>query len=240
MADIRHARKMRDVFDAEFFVLRSPLLPFSEFLDWSQGISKPRADAQSLHEAWTNDVALLRSRLRSILERPEIAHALLVASPSLESGIEHWKRDPDSKKGLQAERALVRYFERMSSRPTPFGIFAGYSLGTVDRQSNVVSLDLPGREEYRTCTRLDFEYLFALTSALHRDTLLIKDFTYYPNSSLHRVADAWHFVESRLVEGELSYHLAKLAADDYLNAVLLRAQRGAGFAELAEAVLEKS
>ena len=243
MGHIRQGNNIQSAFDAKFFVLRTPLLPFDEFLNWSNRAKSsafhgPDADPQMFEEAWQADVLLLRRQLRSILERPEIVHALFVASPSLRSGIEHWRRDPSSKKGLQAERALVRYFERMSSRPTPFGIFAGYSVGEADRESSVVSLSLSGKEEYRTCTRLDFDYLFALTSTLHRDPALVRGLLYWPNSSLHRVSDAWHYVESRMVGGQRAYDLAKVAADEYLTAVLQQAQNGATFNDLVKIVLD--
>ena len=109
---------------ADFFVFRTPLLPAGELLDWSSGLTAQRlseigADRDRLEAAWNSDVQVLRERLRTFLMRAEVEHALFVASPSLRPGIAHWKRDPDSKKGLQAERALVRYFERMCTRSTP-------------------------------------------------------------------------------------------------------------------------
>lgn len=245
MAELHLDSGIQDRYQSEFFVLRTPLLPFDELLRWGNGLKsstcEDSADDIDFAEAWAADVQLLRSRLRSILERPEIVHALLVASPSLQFGIEYWKREPDSKKGLQAERALVRYLERMSSRPTPFGIFAGYSVGHAGCQSNAVSLNLRGQEEYRTSTRLDFEYLFALTSALRRDPALVKELQYFPNSSLHRVSDAWHCVESRIAaSSKRSYHLVKMPSDEYLECALERAQRGATFLELVEAILGQS
>jgi hypothetical protein len=45
-----------------------------------------------------------------------------------------WVEFPESKKGLQAERALTRYFMRMTGRSTPFGLFSGCSVGTMQRQ----------------------------------------------------------------------------------------------------------
>lgn len=227
-----------------FFVVRTPLLPFDEFLSWSQGIRSGAlcnqgAALADIEEAWAADVKLVRSRLRSVLDRPEIMHALFLASPSLANGISHWKQDPDSKKGLQAERAIVRYFERMSSRSTPFGIFAGYSVGWVEHESPATELRLQRRRAYQTCSRLDFDYLFAVTSALRSDPALAKELRYWPNSSLHRVDDGWHYVDSRVAKGGPSYHLVRVASDEYLNAALERAGNGATFQELVDAVLNQ-
>jgi hypothetical protein len=80
-------------------VPRTPLLPANELAAWSEGlqaakISDGETNAEAFEKAWQQDVQLLSSRLGKILDRPEIVHALYIASPSLVAGIEHWKRDP--------------------------------------------------------------------------------------------------------------------------------------------------
>ena len=109
------------------------------------------------------DRALLRRRLAALVARPEVREAIFVASPSLDEALEHWVRDPDSEKGRRVEWGLVRYLCRMASRPTPFGLFAGISLGRVAKQT---CLRIGGREANERHTRLDNDYLFALVQAL--------------------------------------------------------------------------
>jgi hypothetical protein len=225
---------------SQFFVLRTPLLPIEELTAWSEALTASRACepgscSERANVAWKDDVQVLRGRLRSVIDRPEILHALYVASPSLQSGIEHWKRDPDSKKGLQAERALVRYFVRMAYRSTPFGLFSGFSTGRVSEQSET-ALQLKPRSMYRLCCRLDFDYLFALTAALQDDPALAMELRFWPNSSLHKIADAWHYTESRLAGIGRTHHLVKVESDSYLESVIERAQNGATVLELIAAV----
>lgn len=234
-----------DLYESSFFVLRTPLLPFEELMLWGDGLKcsaayKVSQNGPVFSEAWVKDVNVLRERLRNVIDRPEVSHALFVGSHALQSGIDHWKRNPDSKKGLQAERAVVRYFERMASRPTPFGTFAGYSVGEVDQKFTSVHLYLEGREKYRVSTRIDFSYLFALTSTLRRDPLLARRLVYHPNSSLHRVPGGWHYVEFRAAGNEFSYHLVKMFGDEYLDGVLECAENGATFTELVRAILTRS
>lgn len=225
---------------SQFFVLRTPLLPIEELTAWSDALTASRAcepggDPERATVAWKDDVQVLRSRLRRVIDRPEILHALYVASPSLQAGIEHWRRNPDSKKGLQAERALVRYFVRMAYRSTPFGLFSGLSTGRVSEQSETV-LQLKPRAMYRLHCRLDFDYLFALTAALQDDPALEMELRFWPNSSLHKIADAWHYTESRLAGIGRTHHLVKVESDSYLEAVIERSQSGATVLELIAAV----
>jgi thiopeptide-type bacteriocin biosynthesis protein len=122
-----------------FFVFRTPLLPFEEVEAWSAGLAAPAAfaaaaaaGAEPLAAALAADRAMLRARLGALAERPEVREALFVASPSLAEALDIWRREPDGKKGRRAERALVRYFLRMASRATPFGLFSGCSTAVLE------------------------------------------------------------------------------------------------------------
>lgn len=238
-----HPALARELLHSGFFVLRTPLLPFQELMAWSGGLAAAQVwetaiGANAVENAWCHDVQTLRARLLAVVSRPEILHALYVATPSLQAGIEHWKKDPDSKKGLQAERALVRYFARMTTRSTPFGLFSGCSVGPVEGDSETTALRLPDRSKYRLCCRLDFDYLFALTTALRQDRAVEEELYYFPNSSLHKIGDAWYYVESRMSEEKRTHHQVKLGSDPYLEAVIATAQSGATISQLSNAVLQ--
>ncbi|MBV9761441.1 MAG: lantibiotic dehydratase [Acidobacteriaceae bacterium] len=225
-----------------FFVIRSPLLPFSELSAWGQGTGSRAlwlkgASDECMQQAWEQDARLLRERLLTIVQRPEIEHALYVASGSLQLGIDHWKSNPSDKKSLQAERALIRYFSRMAGRATPFGLFSGCSTGEVGcDESALADLSLAPQRHYRLSCRLDFDYLDALTSALQRDRTIAEALHYWPSASLHRIGNSWHYLESRVVGLNRSHHLVKVEADRYVNAVLGAASSGATLAQLAELI----
>ncbi|HVT60596.1 MAG TPA: lantibiotic dehydratase [Thermoanaerobaculia bacterium] len=228
-----------------FFVLRTPLLPFEEIEAWSAGLAAPQAaaggDPAALAAAVAADRELLRARLRALLERPEIFEALFVASPSLVDGLEIWRQQPDSKKGLRAERALVRYFYRMGSRPTPFGLFSGCStalLGGDGDGARPTQLRLAARPRYQRHTRLDMDYLFALCEELERDPGLRRELRYRPNSSLYRAAGRLRYAEARLDDKKVrSHHLVAVETTSYLEETLGRARGGAVAGELEEALV---
>ena len=182
-----------------FFALRSPLLPFEELSSWCGGLEAAHASvdvgAQVIDEVLQRDRDELRSRLREIVNRPEVGDALFVASPSLDESLVHWRDVPESERGQRVERALVRYFSRMCSRPTPFGLFAGCSVGTIGEKTR---LEIGGRESYRRHSQLDTEYLDALVRALLRESSLSKTVVFFPNESLYEVSGRLRYVESRI------------------------------------------
>ena len=215
-----------------FFVFRTPLLPFEELAAWGEGLAAGTALDERLPEALAADRATLRSRLRGLCARPEVREALFLASPSLSEGLELWQAQPDSKKGLRAERALVRYFFRMTARATPFGLFSGCSLGPIDPQPEASTrLALGPRSAYERHTRLDMDYLFALCEDLGKDPALRRELLYRPNSSLYEAAGRLRYAEARLVRKVRSHHLVAVERTDYLDATLAAAQ-GARIADL--------
>ncbi|MBU0755865.1 MAG: lantibiotic dehydratase, partial [Planctomycetes bacterium] len=223
---------------AGFFFLRTPLLPFDVLKSWGDGVrsSAQINDALEREETYEADKSLLRERLGRRLESAEIREALFIASPSLNGSFKSWADDPESEAGRKLERAVVRYFLRMAGRATPFGLFAGGSLGRVD--STKTRLILASLNEYRRHTRLDMDYLSTLAATLAEEDDIKYTLDYFPNSSLYRAADRVRYAEARRLEKTRSYHLVAADCTEYLEAVLKRAENGAPPDELAKAVVE--
>jgi thiopeptide-type bacteriocin biosynthesis protein len=209
-----------------FFALRTPLLPFDELLTWGEGLAAPSAvnDPARLEEALASDRARLRARLRDLVSRPEIREALFVASPDLDARLDACLREPDSEAGQKMERALVRYFARMAGRPTPFGLFAGCSVGTIGAATR---LTLAGRSQYRRHTRLDMDYVVALAQALARESAVQPHLAVFPNSSLYATPGRICYAEVRRNGKGWTHHKVALASSAYLEATLERARLGA-------------
>ena len=222
---------------AGFFVLRSPLLPFSEFVMWGEGLEAVArvGVGAGLEEALVRDRDRLRERLAQFAARPGFREAVFIASPSLEAALESWRRDPESKPGRKAEQSLVCYFSRAAARPTPFGLFAGCTTGTVGKRTRLWLSDagLYGRH-----TRIDMDYLWTLSEALERDSALRDGFLYWPNSSLYEVGDRLHFAEAVQAENGRSYRLVAVDKTPYLIATLERARAGERLDVLAAALVD--
>lgn len=219
----------------EFFVLRTPLLPFGAMTSWSQGLAAPAhwQDPAALGEAIARDRASLRERLDETVSSAAFRDAVYIASPDLEAAIDGWRKDPDSERGLRAERSLVAYFLRAAARPTPFGLFAGCTTGTVRDRTQ---LRLPGREHYRRHTRLDMDYLWRLAMAVARDPVLRASLTYRPNSSLYERGDRLLFLAAGQGPAGRSYQLVAVGKTPYLMKTIERAREGARLGVLADAL----
>ncbi|MCC6129846.1 MAG: lantibiotic dehydratase [Acidobacteria bacterium] len=160
-----------------------------------------------------------------------------MASPDLESALEHWLRDPDSEKGERAERAAVKYFSRMSGRATPFGLFAGGCTGLLGEKTRLV---LAPRETSKRHSRLDMDYLFVLSEAINGDHALRSSLGFRLNSTLYRAGERYRYVESRVHKHERTYHLVAVEATPHLQKILERAERGARLEDLAASLVDEN
>ena len=230
---------MKDFVPADFFAFRTPLLSFDELQSWSAGLQASSAlnDFNSLEKALAEDRERLRIRLEEILSRPAVREALFIASPDLDEAFNVWVwlREPKTKRVQGLEHALVRYFIRMAGRSTPFGLFAGCSIGSFGDKTDLVLEDC---SKYQRHTRLGMDYLSTLTQELGRDRALRNILVYRPNSSLHRVAGRVRYVASQMKDKERSFHLVTAEDTDYLIATITRAENGATFETLASALVD--
>lgn len=230
-----------DFHPSELVVLRTPLLPFEEVEGWSAGLLSPgyqgdegQGDEAGLAEALAHDRKLLRERLRALIQRPEVREALALTSPDLLAGLRHWQQAPESRKGRRAEHALVRYLLRMASRPTPFGLLAGWTTGALGERTR---LELAERGSYRRHSRLDMFYLFWLWDLLRRHPGLRAEALFRPNSSLYEAAGRLRYAEARQYLHVRRYHLVAVESFDALEETLDRARDGARLRDLADALV---
>jgi lantibiotic biosynthesis protein len=223
---------------ATFFVFRTPLLPISEWTGWSDGLSAPSAvgrgsDEAALADAVAADKTLLLNRLRIAIARPELRQALFLAAPGVDRELERLGStgEPDGK----LRRTLVRYFARMTGRATPFGSFAGCSLGRTGGASRLCTVSMA---QWRTFTTLDIGFLHGVTNRLRQAETTHPCLRVRTNPTIYRVGDRLRYVEIRSDPETMlrSYHLSAVVSTSAIDAVLDRAAQSATLAELGETV----
>lgn len=221
-----------------FFVLRTPLLPRSVLDDLAGGLAAPDSHPDDLDAALARDRRSLAERLRALALDPVVREALFVSSPSFDEALGAWLDEPSASRAHDVPETLYRYVARMAARPTPFGLFAGWTTGALAAHTR---LELVPRARYRRHTRLDVHYLAAVCDALRGDPSVRAALTYRPSTGLYpiggslRVAEAHDDPETR----EHGFDLISVESSPHLRATLERASRGARREELI-AALERS
>ena len=79
---------------------------------------------------------VLESDFRNLLQNKTFKEALFLASPELVTQIQKWENQEilDEKKKERLELAVLKYFTRIATRCTPFGLFASCSHGSFSGQ----------------------------------------------------------------------------------------------------------
>jgi hypothetical protein len=175
---------------ASFAVLRTPLLPTDAWFAWSDGLRyrTEAAASGSIAAALQFDLALLRRRLRQWAALPAVREAVLVASPSLDESLDDWLRGDPETPSPRVERALIRYFSRMCTRPTPFGLFAGCTFSDVGARTALMLAPMSG---YQRRTLMDAGVAFEWLSVQLRQATTSADVRFVPNSTLSRSPDSF-------------------------------------------------
>ncbi len=177
------------------------------------------------------------NKLKDLISKPIIREAIYIASHELHIETEKYLNneinDPKRKKKL--EHALLRYLIRMSYRCTPFGLFAGCSLG---KFTNETKVSLNSINKYSRHTRLDMHYLCNLSNDLSKDNNNREFFKYYPNTSLYSVADQLRYVEYKNKNNSKNHFISSVSNSVYLSKVLEKASKGAYIKDLADALID--
>src|SRR5690606_30973586 len=157
-----------------------------------------------------------------------------IASPTLDEALAGWQRgELDTDAERKAVCALYRYVSRMASRATPFGLFAGSSIGRLTRETN---LGLAAAAAQWRHTTLDSCLLFELLEVLAADPAHRQTAIFQPNYGLYRAGGRLRYAETSIdaASASMGYTLVSVERDEYLDAIVARAEPGATVAELVE------
>lgn len=125
----------------------------------------------------------------SIAKSPAIHEALLIASTALVEAMAH-HQNISAKKQEQLRGSILRYIIRMSSRTTPFGIFAGVAQVAIDNSTNIYLSPIAG---HRHRTRPDMEWLQSFIETLEKDPAIRQDLVYTYQHNAVRIGNRYHF-----------------------------------------------
>jgi class I lanthipeptide synthase len=220
-----------------FFVLRTPTLPWDHIEKWCDGLVAARTfeEGGSLESSLRMDKILLRNRLRKIIRRPEVWGALYLASPSLIARSHRWLEGDDSEEAVRVEPAIVRYFMRMAGRATPFGLFAGTSVGVV---RDFTRLHVPTLATHVRHTRLDMDVVLNLTERLSKRAELCEELRWCPPILAYGSSGRLRYYESRSSNRSRVYRVVDVDRTPYLDAALdfVRRKGAATMREIAEEI----
>ena len=173
--------------------------------------------------------------LKQFLDNPTFTEALYLASPVLFKESINWKNDrvTDPKKLIKIPISLGKYYLRMCSRCTPFGLFAG--CGVIE-WSEETSLTLAF--ETKRKTRLDMHFAGALAQKLAEIPDIKSSLKFFPNSSFYQVGEEIRYIEYSYVDGKRKHQITAITWSDYIQLVLDLCKFGNTIKEIVPNLIE--
>ncbi|MCX6317708.1 MAG: lantibiotic dehydratase [Bacteroidetes bacterium] len=194
-------------------VLRTPAMPFISFID--------------------------EAMVDALPDNANFMEAVYLASPVLHAECLRWRRGEltDAKEITKIKLSLTKYYQRMYSRCTPFGLFSGCSV--VQWEKGNTGIELPPDHCSRS-TRLDMHYLCALGQHISSLPGIREQLKYYPNNSHYKMGEELRYIEYRYVKGKRMHQISSVLYSEYLQWVLSCAAAGARIPSLIHMLEEKA
>jgi class I lanthipeptide synthase len=202
------------------YILRTPLCSFSFYKNLTKGID------------------ISNEKLKNICKDQIIMEALFLASPSFFTELEKWldgkmNNDKDSEK---IKISLLKYLSRMSSRCTPFGLFAGTCVGSFSDKTNIT---LEKNKKNLRHTRLDMNYLVALAQDLAKKEYIKKQILFNPNTSIYIIGDQLRYIEYTYINGARHHKIVAVENSEYIQRIIKLSKNGASYHQLCSSLIDQ-
>lgn len=204
----------------EKYVVRTPMLSHKNF---KERISKNEISDQELKEICFN---------------PVFQEAIYLASPNLYEELYQWlhsKKQLSEKQNQKLINTILKYYSRMSTRCTPFGLFSGVGLGefTNDERSDLFNL------EKTRDTKLDMHFLVALSQWFVKIDNIRNRLLFSPNNSIYKIGDKIRYIEYEYVEGKRDYIVSSAPASKELESVLDFSKQGKTLGQIVDVLVNE-
>ncbi len=164
-----------------------------------------------------------------------LQEALYLSSPELfyevKKGIENEKLD--EKKILTLSKFLIR----SSSKCTPFGLFAGISVGNL-KNTDLKKIEIGDISSHQRTTKFDMKFLCQLYGNIMSKYDARYKMTYTTNNSIYQVGNKYRYVEYKYSDGEKSHFITSVEYSEYLEKIFNACKNGLKFENLIIEIYE--
>lgn len=194
------------------YILRTPSFPLSYYTNL--------LNEYTLHKAIAS------------LEDSFFKESMLLASPELLGLLEKLKENPQNFAAEKKEaltHTLLKYRARISSRATPFGLFAGCTVGHFAEETNI---QLQPHTKFERFTQFDMQFWIGFLKTIETQDNIRSVLRYYPNNSMYAFGDFYRFIEYKYDNKKREHSISALRKTDLLTQLLEHCKTGATIASM--------
>ncbi len=163
--------------------------------------------------------------LRELWSNSYLKESIFLASPELYNRLEVFfeGKITDSAKKERLKYAFLKYIARVSTRCTPFGLFAGVSVGDF-RKETLIEINF--HLKHKKQTRFDMDFLLSLLNYISNISNIKNQLLFFPNNTLYLVANHYRYLEYQLEGTKKIYTIEGVEASSYLKKIIKKAKAG--------------
>jgi thiopeptide-type bacteriocin biosynthesis protein len=204
---------------SDFFLLRSPISPLSDFFKNSSEQVK--------------DIQQLREQIHKYFEKPEINEGLFLSSSALFENFISWcSPDKLATQISKLDISYYKYYLRSVYRCTPFGTYAGITTGSISKLDTVLQLG----NKLKRRVKLDIGYLYEVTKKITNESNVNSLLRIYSNNTIYRVANEYRYINYTFNEEEKVFSLNSIDYTPLLERTIQIALQGIKFDELVSQI----
>ncbi|MDC8098434.1 lantibiotic dehydratase family protein [Chryseobacterium rhizosphaerae] len=181
------------------------------------------------------------SELKKVCNDPVFQEAIYLASPNLYDEINKWlssEKQLSSKEYQKLKQTILKYYSRMSTRSTPFGLFAGVGLGKFGPEApNIFSNDQHSTDNLLRDTRLDMYFLVSLAQHFAQPPEIRNRLLFFPNNSIYKVGKRIRYIEYQYAGGKRDYIISFAPLSNELQQILDFSKQGKTIQQIAEILI---
>ncbi|MEJ5105373.1 lantibiotic dehydratase family protein [Chryseobacterium sp. MYb328] len=209
----------------EEYIVRTPLFSCKKFLE---AVNKDEISDEELKNKLADDSVFLE--------------AIYLASPDLYEEITEWLQTEKlfpPKEHQKLKHTLLKYYSRMSTRCTPFGLFSGAGLGKFnqDDERRVLYEDSVYTDYLIRDTKLDMYFLVTLAQYFVKKQGIRDKLLFYPNNTIYKVGTKIRYIEYQYSGGKRDYIISSARLSEELQSVLEFSKKGKTVQELTEILI---
>lgn len=176
------------------------------------------------------------SNLNLLMKDASFLEALYISTPALYNDIIRFDEIKDDKKKKKIIESIYKFYSRMCTRSTPYGLFATCGTLSIGEETDI---KLSEKERFKKNIRLDMNFLCALAQKLEKEETIRDFLKFYPNSSIYNINNSYRYIEYKYKNSQRNHFLSGVPESEYLDKIFqLTKTNGATIIEITNCLID--
>jgi len=200
-------------------------------------VRTPSFSRKNFQQAISGKDEITDTELKEICTDPIFQEAIYLASPNLHDELTKWihsEKEFSQKEYQKLKQALLKYYSRISTRCTPFGLFSFVHLGNFDNEK-AIDDNLNNIRD----TKLDMHFLVSLAKSFEKIPKLKNQLRFFSNNSIYQIRDNIRYVEYEYNSGKRNYFISSAPFSDELQRVLEFSEEGKTITQIVKILINE-